>query len=37
MSTLVHSRAARALVLPAAMAALILFWSGLALAIARWG
>jgi hypothetical protein len=36
MSLIITSRAARALTLPAAMAALILFWSGLAFAVARY-
>jgi len=37
MSFIVQSRAGRALVLPASMAALILFWTGLALLVARFG
>jgi len=37
MQLIVNSRAGRALVLPASMAALILFWVGLALLVARLG
>lgn len=36
MSYVIHHRATRALILPASMAALVLFWSGLAFAVARW-
>lgn len=37
MQLIVNSRAGRALVLPTSMAALILFWTGLALLVARFG
>jgi len=37
MSYIVNSRAGRALVLPAWMAALVGFWTGLALLVARFG